>query len=98
MAVGTLGTDATTSLDSVAFSAGLAAADVASIANAIKDDLNPAAPIFPGAFSLMGLLYIPNRGILQLRAGDRIGVDNTGWPILVSANSIANGSSEWTVV
>ena len=46
------------------------------------------------AFSKQGLLYIPNRGVLQVLPGDWVGVDNYGWPILVSSFSIANGP--WT--
>ena len=97
MATVTLGTDATTSLPALAFLRGigsLAAADVASINNAIKDDLNPAHPVVGGFVQSDGHLYVPNRGILSLRPGDYVGVDSQGWPILVSANSIANAA--WT--
>ena len=95
MATKTLGTDAVNSLTAVDFAASLLPADVASIANGIKDDLNPAHPIYPGAFSLQGLLYIPNRGVLKVLPGDYVAIDaDTGWPILVSANAIANGP--WT--
>lgn len=95
MALKTMGTTANNVLDAVDFQKSLSAADVASIANAIKDDLNPAHPIYPGAFALQGFLFVPNRGILKILPGDYVGVDNTGWPILVSANSIGDGSSEW---
>lgn len=43
-----------------------------------------------------GTLHIPNRGILKVLPGDRIAVDNSGWPILVSANSIGYAGSQWT--
>jgi len=93
----TLGTNATTSLTALAYLAGISSmvpVDQAAIANAIKNDVNPAHPIWPGAFSANGLLFVPNRGVLQMLPGDYVGVDDQGWPILVSANSIANGA--WT--
>jgi hypothetical protein len=94
MATSTLGTNATTSLVSLINSGSMLPADIAAIANAVKDDLTNGNPIFPGAYSQMDLLYIPNRGILKVLSGDYVGVDNRGWPILVSANSIATGA--WT--
>lgn len=94
MATGTLGTTANNSLTSKAFAGALAPADVAAIANAIKDDLNNIHPIWPGAWSQSGMLYVPNRGILKVLAGDYVGVDAQGWPIMVSANSIAHAA--WT--
>lgn len=94
MATGTLGTNANNSLTSLIMSAADAAADVAAIAQAIKDDVNVAHPIWPGAFSLNGNLFIPNRGVLKILPGDYVGVDSTGWPILVSAHAIAAGP--WT--
>jgi len=93
----TLGTNATTSLTAVpykpGYGSGIATADQATIQNAIKDDLGNAHSRLPGAFQ-GGQLFIPNRGILQVLPGDFVGVDNQGWPILVSAYSIANGA--WT--
>jgi hypothetical protein len=76
--------------------AGLLPADMATIQTLILDDSVPIATpsIFPGAFVPgQGQLFIPNRGVLQVKAGDYIGVDATGWPILVSARAAANGSS-----
>ncbi len=73
------------------WNSGMAAADIATMALAIKDDLNVAHPVYPNAFSSNGLLYVPNRGILQMRPGDVVAIDSTGWPILVSKNAIANG-------
>ena len=40
------------------------------------------------------MLYIPNRGVLKVFPGDWVGIDSQGWPVLISANSIANGP--WT--
>lgn len=94
MATRTLGTNATTSLTAVSFLTSLLDADVATIQQAIKDDVNVAHPTWPGAFSKAGLLYVPNRGYLQVLPGDYVGVDSQGWPILVSSNSIANAA--WT--
>lgn len=92
MATITLGTTAQTSLTALKAIASAAAADVATIQQAILDDLNVKHPIWPGAWSLNGRLYFPNRGSLLVLPGDYIGVDSQGWPILVSANSIANAA------
>ena len=97
MATRTLGTNATTTLTSVSWAnsgAGILPADLATVAQGIKNDAVNGLPIFPGSFSANGLLIIPNRGVLQVLPGDFVGVDSQGWPILVSANSIANGP--WT--
>ena len=92
MATGHLGTNANTSLVDLVFERTMAAADVATIAEAIKDDQNPAHPIWPGAFAQTGLLYVPNRGILKCLPGDYVAYDaTTGWPILVSARAVASG-------
>jgi hypothetical protein len=105
MATITVGTLAATSLDGLVFTRTPVAADFAAIANAIKDDyyhgtsLMPTPPattrIFPGAFTRAGQLFIPNRGVLQVKPGDVVAVDATGWPILISAFAIASGSTEW---
>lgn len=97
MATLTLGTTANNSLTALLFKAGIGGmtpADQATICNAIKDDLNVAHPRVPGAFAGEGLLYVPNRGILKILPGDYVGVDSQGFPILVSANSIALAA--WT--
>lgn len=101
MATKTLGTTTTTILTAVQFAKSLLAADVATIQQGIKDDKIKVAgqhPIYGGdAFSLSGQLYIPNRGVLQMQPGDVVAVDNDGWPILVSASSIAFGSTRWVL-
>jgi len=97
MATRTLGTNLTTSLPALAYTAGIGGlipADVATLNNAIKDDLNPAHPSVPGAFTVGGSLYIPRRGWLQIFPGDYVAVDSRGWPILLSADTAANGP--WT--
>lgn len=97
MATGTLGTVATTSLTSInGWNAQTPVADIAAIAALIKAQANPAHPIVPGGFSKNGELYLPGgRGIIRLKPGDYIGVDHYGWPIVVSAESIADPSSSW---
>jgi hypothetical protein len=70
-------------------------ADLATCNNAILDDLNVAHPRIPGSFTYEGGLFIPNRGRLKVLPGDKVAYDNRGWPILISADSIANGTT-WT--
>lgn len=96
MATGTLGTTANNSLTSKKYAGALAPADIAAISNSVLNDLINGNPIYPGAWAQSGLLYVPNRGVLRMLAGDYIGVDSAGWPILVSANSIATAA--WTKV
>lgn len=102
MATTTGGTVANNSLTSLVFQrAGLAAADIATIAQAILDDqlgLTAGVPtrIVPSAFSQQGLLYVPNRGVLQILPSDVVMVDPaSGWPVLVSAKAISVAGSVW---
>ncbi len=96
MALGALGTIADDGLSSLVMGAASAVtADAALLNAAILNDKINGNPIWPGAFSQSGLLFIPNRGILAVLPGDVIAVDATGWPILVSANAIASGSTSW---
>lgn len=46
-------------------------------------------------FNFNGQLYIPRRGLVQVLPGDVVGVDNSGWPVLVSAAAIALAGSLW---
>lgn len=94
MATRTLGTNATNTLTAMLKGGANLASTVQAINNHIKDDLNPRHPLWPGAFNVKGLLYVPNRGVLQVLDGDYVAYDSQGWPILVSKNSIANGP--WT--
>lgn len=48
-----------------------------------------------GRLSFNGQLEIPGRGLLKVLPGDVVAIDNTGWPILVSAAAIAYGGSLW---
>lgn len=101
MATKTIGTDATDSLTYglkflPGYGSGMSAADIAAIALQIKDDQNVAHPVYPQAFSANGLLYVPNRGILQMLPGDYVAVDpTTGWPILISKYAVDSGP--WTI-
>ena len=97
MATRTLGTNATTSLTAVLYNQSettLLPADLATVSQGIKDDLNVAHPVWPGAFSRSGLLYIPNRGVLKVLPGDYVAYDNVGGAFLVTAYSILSGA--WT--
>lgn len=104
MGTKTLGTNAQTTLTAISFNANADVADMATIAELILNDMTQpqgqlaltapsAKPIWPGAFARTGILYVPNRGILRAQPGDWVGIDANGWPILVSANAIAGGSS-----
>ena len=94
MATSTMGTTLTTSLTALLNNPVMNPADVATLVAAIKDDINIAHPVWPGAYSTHDQLFIPNRGVLKVLPGDYVGVDANGWPILVSAYSIATGG--WT--
>jgi len=96
MALKTLGSNNTTILQALVFNTNQAAADMATLANGIKNDQINGLPIATGAISNTGLLYVPNRGILQALPGDYIAIDSQGWPILISKQSIAAGGTSWT--
>lgn len=105
MALLTLGTNANNTLSAIKFLHGMNTTDLATLNAAILNDgsqlgggglakVAPSKkPIWPGALSTSGRLYIPNRGYLQVLDGDYIAYDANGWPILVSANAIAGGTS-----
>jgi hypothetical protein len=87
MSTKTGGTNATSTLTALQWTGQYGAtsisdADIATIANDIIQDNDPPA-ILPGAFSRMGLLYIPRRGILKMRDGDWVMVGPEGFPYLV---------------
>ena len=105
MALKTLGTNANNSL--TAFVVGtndVIAADVATLITQLRADgwqaptgattgqgITPRARINE-PYVRQGKLYVPNRGMLQLRAGDFICWDaTTGWPIVVSGDAAASG-------
>lgn len=105
MATKTLGSLTTSSLTGVQWpgSAGatsIADADIAAIANAILLDNDYPQPL-PGAFSRMGLLYIPRRGILKMLDGDWAAYDASGFPFLVprisaptTLTAVCNGGTQ----
>jgi hypothetical protein len=95
MAIKTFGTNANNSLSALVFvpgyGSGLAPADVATVAGAIKNDQVNTNPMIPFAFSSEGRILIPNRGTLILYPGDYVVYDSTGWPLVFSKNAVANG-------
>ena len=104
MALLTLGTNSTTSLQAFAWSGNPQhQADVATLNSQILNDQihGPVGlgKIWPEAFARAGnILNIPNRGVLKLFPGDVIAYDvATGWPILVSGLAISSGSSVWSL-
>lgn len=104
MAISTLGTNANNSIplairwtpgvSAPGGNGGIAAADFAALNAAIKDDLNGTHPQIPFSLDSSGRLFVPNRGSLMLLPGDWVGIDSRGWPILLSADTVANGL--WT--
>lgn len=96
MATKTLGTNGTATLPfAIQWYPGttISPADLATIQESILNDINPAHPIWPGAFSNNGLLFVPNRGVLQVLPGDWIGVGTTGWPVLLAPTA---ETADWT--
>jgi hypothetical protein len=77
-------------------------ADLAVVTQGVKGDPNiknnhsTARAGLSGSFSFNGILFLPGgRGHIQLLPGDVLALDSTvGWPIVVSADAISNGS--WT--
>ena len=75
-------------------------ADIADINQIILDDVNPRHPVAQisgcGGFVKEGLLYVPNRGVLELRPGDVVAGDATsGQFILLTAYGLSAGP--WTL-
>jgi hypothetical protein len=49
-------------------------------------------PRFNEVYMRQGIIFIPNRGHLQLKRGDFVCWDaTTGWPIVISGDAAANG-------
>src|SRR6266550_156938 len=48
-----------------------------------------------GGLSESGQLFVPNRGVLRVMPTDVLALDNSGWPILISGNSIGYAGSQW---
>lgn len=101
MALITLGTTANNSIANAkrwlpGFNSGISAVDLAALSLAIRSD-DATQTRQPGALTESGLLFLPggrSPGGIQLLPGDYVGVDTQGWPIVVSAYSIAN--APWT--
>ena len=66
-------------------------ADIAAINALILNDQNPTQHLWQ-TYAANGVIVIPNRGVLQLKAGDFVCFDSTtGWPIVISGDAAANG-------
>ena len=93
MALKTLGTAAQTTLTAMPFGTDPAIADIATLSNLIVSDTVNKPTRGHGYWSNTGLLILPgNRGIIQAKVGDWIGVDANGWPILITKNAAASAS------
>jgi len=93
----TIGTAATTTLIGVVWHSNIAQADVRTINTHILDDLNvrhPQAQIGgQGGFTREGLLYVPNRGPLQIYDGDVVAYDPTTGGVILITELAAAGAS-----
>jgi hypothetical protein len=93
MTLKTAGSNSTTNLSGQQVPAGfgtgtlMSDADIASIATSILNDQDPSLPV-PGAWARMGLLYVPNRGVLKTYPGDWVLYDPSGFPIVLPAISM----------
>ena len=93
MALKTMGSQAQTTFSAIQMTGAMTVADVATLTLSILNDQINGRPIYPGAFSSTGLLYVPNRGVLKVLPGDYVAVDTVGWPVLISALSAGTGAS-----
>lgn len=91
MATKTVGTTATTTLTAVQIPPSYNATpyisdtDWATIQNSILADGGNSHPIYPGAFTRQGLLFLPrDRGVIKLKSGDWVAVDPNGWPVVIA--------------
>jgi hypothetical protein len=92
MTLKTAGTATTSTLAALVQGSNFSAVDAALLRANIKYDGVNGSVVLPGAYEFQGgngLLYVPRRGVLQVFPGDYVCYDAQGWPILVSANSIA---------
>jgi hypothetical protein len=93
MALKTMGSQAQNTFSAIQMTGSMTVADVATLTLSILNDQINGHPIYPGAFSSTGLLYVPNRGVLKVLPGDYVAVDTVGWPVLISALSAGTGAS-----
>jgi len=70
-------------------------ADIAALNALVINDQNPSQHIYQ-SLQPNGLLVVPNRGVLKVLAGDVVAVDLNGFPVVISAQSIAAGNA-WTL-
>lgn len=99
MSLITIGTTLTTSMQGLVVPSQsngaithFSATDIGNFNNLMKSDTG-VHRIEKGGFRA-NLLHVPGRGTLTVKPGDYVCVDANGWPILVSAYSIATGG--WT--
>jgi hypothetical protein len=83
MALLTFGTNATNTLSAFQWNNDNAVANTALINNAIKTQ-GTVQRNEPAAFTNNGFLFVPNRGIIKLIAGDWIAIGSTGMPFVMS--------------
>lgn len=93
MALKTMGSQAQNTFSAIQMTGSMTVADVATLALSILNDQINGTPIYPGAFSQKGLLYVPNRGVLKVLPGDYVAVDTVGWPVLISSLSAGTAAS-----
>lgn len=96
MATSTFGTTAQTSLTAIMFLRGYGSvppADMATINNALRSPNAAQKRLGEGLIDSTGVLQLPGkRGVIKVMPGDYVAVDSQGWPIVVSAYSIANST------
>jgi hypothetical protein len=96
MALITIGTAGTATLSGVVWHSNIAQADARTINANILDDINvhhPRANLSGvGGFTREGVLYVPNRGPLQLYDGDVVAVDARGGVILITKYAAAGAN------
>jgi hypothetical protein len=94
MALRTLGTNATNSLNAIMFNhdpAVLSNSDLAAFNALIKSDRKE-DNLLGTALSRDGVLNVPGRLWLRVYNGDYVAIDAaTGWPFVISAAAIAGG-------
>lgn len=97
MALRTLGTNTTTSLSCLVFNGALNAVDFGNLKALLKHAPGIVPLADPNALEQSGILVLRGqRGTLLAQPGDVIAIDPTsGFPILVSSDTITNGV--WTL-
>ena len=98
MALKTLGTAATTTLQAAQWNSGMAPGDLAALNALFKYGSGVGSSPAPVTYRPLivlahGMMWIPGRGSLKLYEGDWVGADpNTGLPVLLNAATAAAAS------